>query len=108
MKYELVVVADTNDADTDTRIEVITQKQLDELLVIVEKIKAIPKRPGRYSWPTKERLTQQESPKVVYDLTEDQVELMNENYIPYGDDEWGVHTIWSIEYYPLPTKVKLL
>lgn len=110
MKYELVVVADTNDADTDTRTSVVTQEQLDELIPIIDKIRAKSERPGRYRWPTKERLRQGRypSPQENYGLTDDEVELMEDEYLPYGDDEYGIHTIWSIEYYPLPEKVKLL
>ena len=107
MQYELVIVADTNDADTETQITKINQEELNELLPIFEVIKEKPERAHRYKWPTKERLTQYDSPQDIYGLTDAQVELVNE-YVPYGDDEWGIHTIWSVEYYPLPTKTKLL
>lgn len=110
MKYELVVVADTNDADYDTRIETVTQAQIDYLIPIIEKIKAVPRkdRVGTYQWPTQYRLRQYKSPQDTYGLTDEEVEILNEDFFPFGDENYGIHTLISIEYYPIPEKVRLL
>ena len=40
MKYELVITADTNDADYVSETHTVDQKKIDELLPIIEAIKA--------------------------------------------------------------------
>ena len=111
MKYELVITADTNDADYATSTNTVTQETIDKLSPIIKAIKdrnATTRRgSGQYNWRIGEYATKNEGPDVVYDgiLTEDQIEFFSD-LVPHG--EYGIHTIESIEYYPLPMKIKLL
>lgn len=111
MLYELVIVADTNDADYVTSINTVNDVTLGELLPIVDAIKNFnanhPRGCGEYNWRIGEYASVDEGPSHVYSgvLTEDQIDMFTD-LCPHG--EYGIHTIESIEYYPLPAKVKLL
>jgi len=107
-RYEIVVIADTNDADYVTQISTISEELLLEIQPVIEAIKAknATITPGRgiYNWPSSEY--RKETVEDTYpQLTEDQIECFRE-LCPYG--EYGIHTIKSVEYYPEPVKVKLL
>ena len=100
--YELSIRADTNDADYVTETTDVSQNQIDAMIPIIEMIK------GRkhYNWSDGEYSRLEEHPKKIYpELTEEAYEWFCE-FLPHG--EHGIHTIESIEYYPLPNKVKLL
>lgn len=110
--FEIVVVADENDADYLTKISTIDLETLKKLMPILQVIKN-----NDNVWEDGER----GSPYSTYGhgddiadddpdyygpvlLTKDQIKLM-EKYMPYS--EYGLHTLISVEYYPLPEKVKL-
>lgn len=103
-QYELKIVADTNDADYVTEITTVTMQEIEDILPVIEAIKNCKKH---FNWSKGEYARRDEMPDKIYAgiLTEDQIEMFND-YCPYG--EYGIHTIESVEYYPLPEKVKLL
>lgn len=108
MKYELVITADTNDADYITSTNTVTMAEIEAIMPVIEAIKQfnanVKEWNDRHNWPTSEYADS--SPEELYpDLDED---LLNKfgDYVPYGEN--GVHTIESIEYYPLPEKTKLI
>lgn len=109
--FELVITADTNDADYVTETHKVTQEDINKLAPIVQAIKtrnaSTRRGSGQYNWAVGELAGRREGPGVVYKdiLTEDQIEWFTE-LCPMG--EYGIHTIESIEYYPMPLKVKLL
>ena len=103
MKYEIVVTADTNDADYITKTSEIDDAGLVEIMPVIEAIKGLDKK-HHYNWPRHEY--QDETVEAIYpQLTKDQIEAFEE-YRPYG--EYGIHTIESVVYYLKPDKVKLL
>lgn len=100
--YELSVIADANDADYVSDTNKVSEEDIKAMKPIIEMIK---NKKG-HNWVVGEVARQGEGPMDVYpDLTKDAFEWFSE-FIPRG--EYGVHTIESIEYYPLPKKVKLL
>lgn len=101
MKYEICIVGDENDADFTTVIRTITEKQLEKLKPI---IKAIKKKDGRYEYGDCSKLGW-ENPTDQYNFTEEQFDFWHD-YLPTGQN--GVHTIESIEIYPVPKKERLL
>jgi hypothetical protein len=102
--YELVIEADTNDADYVTSTTPVSEMQIVAVKLFAEMIKACPKH---YNWANSEYTDSNEHPLEVYsELTEQAFEWFND-LLPYG--EHGIHTIVSIEYYPLPlNKIKLI
>jgi len=101
MKYEILIVADTNDGDYVTGINVIDEKQLEKLKPIIQAIK---KKNGRYEFGELSSLGW-ENPTDQFDFSEEQFELLHE-FLPTG--EYGVHTIESVDIYPVPKKQRLL
>lgn len=97
--FEIVIVADENDADYVTEISKIEQSELDLLMPIIEAIK---EKHGE--WPYIDFDTA-EIKEIYPDLTIEQIEQFN-NFIPSG--AYGIHDIIRIEYYPVPEKIRLL
>lgn len=96
--YEIVIKADTNDADYVTSTEKISLLEIEEIVKpALEIIKA-----NGCSVPWSEYGNE------VPDSFKEEEELMEifRDMCPYG--EYGIHTIESVNYYPLPVKVKLL
>ena len=94
--FELVIVADENDGDYVTEISKITPEELERLIPLVEKVKA-----NCGAWPNGE----QGDAADEYDWPEEDIEFFG-RFVPYG--QYGISGIESIEYYPLPEKVRLL
>lgn len=89
MKKMIYIEGDINDGDYISKLSLITDKQLKELLLI---IKVIDEHEEHHNW------SNEYSAACVSDiyedkLTEKQIDIINE-YIPYG--QHGVHTITSI------------
>lgn len=97
MIYEVVVVADENDGDYVTRVSTLKQNQLPMLVELSQRIKN-----NHSVWQTGEI---GDPYKDYPDWTEEEIGFM-EGLVPWG--QYGVHTIESIEYYPIPEKVKLI
>lgn len=99
MKYELVVVADTNDGDYVTEISEINEKCLEWMRPIIEAIK---ENNGSFEIGeiARESLAEQ-----YPNLSEDDLEEF-QDYVPYG--MYGTHTIDSITVAPLAEKERLL
>lgn len=127
MKYELVVVADDNDADYQTEIAAIDESDLPMLFKAVEAIKKhneIRKVDRNHNnWPRaydgetlhewygidfegddpaeEDEFLEDESRSILPEI------LWFKQFVPYSEFD-GIHTIESVSYYPLPEKVKLL
>lgn len=98
--FELVITADTNDADYVTAISTVTQADIDMMLPIIAAIKA---KGPRHNW-AKGEIGDYHS--MYPDMDEELLDWFDESFVPYG--EYGIHTIKTIEYYPLPEKIRLL
>lgn len=87
MKFlELTIVADANDCDYLTNIEVIDQETFDRLLPV---FKAIQSQEGQ-NWITSEYGHGHE-PRYMYKEIDDNLIEEFDDLVPYG--EYGVHTI---------------
>ena len=108
LEYELVITADTNDADYVTSISQVTWQDIVDIMPIVGVIKAwSAEHKNGHNWCMGEVSRNGERPWDIYKglLTDEQIDLFDD-YVPRG--EYGVHTIESVHYYPLPEKIKLL
>lgn len=100
--YEIVVTADTNDADYITRIENVSMKMIEEVVKpAVELLKTVHGSVPWHGW--------NDVGTGIFAEDSEHAELLNifqDFFVPFG--EHGVHTIESVVYYPLPVKVVLL
>lgn len=105
--YELVIVADSNDADYVTSIEDVSQVILDDIVIpIANAIKNLdPKE--RHNWPDMwDSHHGMKSLEELYsDIDPDKLQWFRE-MCPTA--EGGIHTIESITYYLKPEKIELL
>ena len=102
--YEIVICADTNDADYVHRIEKIeSSEDLQRILRIIE---VIDKCKAHHNWPRNEWDPVNAVEELYPDLSEDDIEWFSEMYLPGA--EHGIHTICSVEYYLVPEKIRLL
>ncbi len=101
-KTEIVITVDTNDADYDTAINVISEKDLEKIRPLMKAIKEYDGKDG-YNYGRGEVM--QDDSRLMYDFPEDVFETF-EDYCPYG--EYGFHTIESIYVYPVPEKERLV
>jgi DNA polymerase III alpha subunit (gram-positive type) len=102
MIYEIVITADTNDADYITKISAITPDELERFTPLIAEIA---KKVKHYNWETSENGDDEDKPEIMYSQFAELVEEFGE-FVPHG--EHGVHTIESIVYYEKPTKIVLL
>ena len=110
MKYEIVVIGDTNDADYVTAINTITEEDLELLKPLIAAIQAKTtanrRRPdSRHNWDVTDCADEDQTPTKLYPQFADVIELMNA-YVPCS--ETGIHSLTSIYYYEKPKKIKLL
>lgn len=89
MKQVLIIKADTNDADYVHRITEVTPETIEELIPVIEAVKA---KDGQ--WPRGEYADG--DPEEIYEgiLTPEQIDNFG-GFCPYG--EHGIHTIASIK-----------
>jgi hypothetical protein len=102
MIYEIVIVADTNDADYITKISNITPGELERFTPLIAEIA---KKVKHYNWDTSVYGDDEDRPEIMYSQFAALVEEFG-GFVPHGED--GVHTIESIVYYEKPTKIVLL
>ena len=102
MIYEIVIVADTNDADYITKISDITPGKLERFTPLIAEIA---KKVKHYNWDTSAYGDDEDKPEIMYSQFAELVEEFGD-FVPHG--EGGVHTIESIVYYEKPTKIVLL
>ena len=101
MIYEIVITADTNDADYITKISDITRGELERFTPLIAEIAKV----KHYNWDTSVYGEDEDRPENMYS----QLAALAEEFgafVPHG--EQGVHTIESIVYYEKPTKIVLL
>lgn len=131
MKYEIVSTVDTNDGDEITRVSIITEEELELILPLLEQIcKFEPYKTETSSeyktaqdkwkvhvhewthdnnYPHGEMLREdlgQKDPRDVYDAPEEAFEILEDDVLPYN--EYGYHTIESVEYSPVVKRIKLI
>jgi hypothetical protein len=102
MIYEIVITADTNDADYITKISAITPDELERFTPLIAEIA---KKAKHYNWDTSVYGDDEDKPEIMYSQFAALVEEFEE-FVPHG--EYGVHTIESIVYYEKPAKIVLL
>jgi len=102
MIYEIVITADTNDADYITKISDITPDELERFTPLIAEIA---KKAKHYNWDTTEYGDDEDKPEIMYSQFAALMEEFGE-FVPHG--EHGVHTIKSIVYYEKPAKIVLL
>lgn len=115
--YELVVKADTNDADYVTEISKINENHLNELIPLFERVKEFKPYKGKsnhthysnFPFGDGEFIPRsdlgEKSAKELYGYTDEEFDLIC-NYLPFG--EYGIHTIESVEFYELPKKKTII
>lgn len=120
-KHEISIKVDTNDGDYATEVREISDSDLDKIKPLIVAIKKF--KPYKtvtldtkmdwthtHNYPFGECLRPdlgEKSPREFYQgvVSEDTIELFEE-FLPYN--EYGFHTIVSIEVTPLVKKTKLL
>ena len=106
MQKYIIIVGDTNDADYITAINKINDEQIKEIQPVMNAICAFKKKNAYgHSWPASEYSNG--SPQDIYkDLTDEQTENFNENYIPWGNG--GIHSIKSIKIWDVAAEEQVL
>lgn len=118
--FELVITADSNDADYVTNTSHISEENLERIKPILKAIKdfkpyTVKELDGtsqthRYNWPRSEYAPRtdlgEKYPHEIYpQFSLEDIEFFEE-YLPFG--EYGIHTIVSAYVYPIPNKTRLL
>lgn len=107
IKYQVLVIGDTNDGDYVTQETILTDEAYDQLLPLLYKVAGILRQPIKHqtkhgpqlhNWPNGETLRDdlgELAPNDLYKdlLTEEEYETFDE-LVPYG--EYGIHTITHI------------
>ena len=101
MIYEIVITADTNDADYITKISDITPGKLERFTPLIAEIAKV----KHYNWDTSVYGEDEDKPEIMYSQFAALAEEFGA-FVPHG--EHGVHTIESIVYYEKPAKIVLL
>jgi hypothetical protein len=107
--YELTIVADYNDADFDESTSLVSKELLDKLIPLLEKILSRPGHNfntlGLYELDDEEKLTTgpyEDYPDEDRALIARLIEL-----VPFGDCDYGIHTIVSASYCEAPTRTMI-
>jgi len=107
--FEITIVVDTNDGDYVTEVCQITEYKLNKIKPLIEAIKNFKPYNGHTSnYPIGECCRSdlgEKTPQELYKF-EDKIFELFEDYCPYN--EYGFHTIKSIEVCPAREKEKLL
>ena len=113
-KKQIVITVDTNDADYNTSINVITDEDLKKLMPLIKAIKTFQPYQGKYglnhhNYPNGEYAYRPDlgvkTPRELYPSVNEEAFQIFEDLAPYG--EYGYHSIESIELITGTTK-KLL
>lgn len=122
-KYEISIKVDTNDADYNTEVSIITKDELELIKPLIKQIKKFKPytttikyshsnqhytREHRHNYPYGECLRKdlgEKSPEELYEADEEVFNFFHD-LMPYN--EYGFHTIESIEVTPYVKKEKLL
>jgi len=105
--YELVIVADSNDADYVTSIQDVSQVILDDIVIpIAAAIKNLDPKIW-HNWPDmwNHRPGNKTLEELYPDIDSDKLQWFREMC---PSIEGGIHTIESITYYLKPEKIELL
>lgn len=113
---EIRIIVDTNDADYLTSLKKISDEDLQKIMPLIEAIKNFKSYsvkignltwPHHHNWPSEPRIDLGEKTvKELYNLEEEVFEIFEE-LLPHMD-EYGCHTIESIEVCPIISWKKLL
>lgn len=117
-KLQIIIVADTNDADYVTEVSTISEadlKKIKPLIKAISKFEPYKSKNGGYersnhhNYPLGEccRLDLGEKrPEDIYPEFDKSIHELFQSFCPYG--EYGIHTIESVTVAPLTKKRKLL
>lgn len=118
MKLEILITVDTNDADYATNISSISAKKLDQIKPLIEAIATFKsykvktplssKYEHSHNYPYGEMCREdlgEKTPQQLYKFSDKVFELFEE-FLPYN--EYGFHTIESIEVFEKVNRQKLL
>lgn len=106
MEYELVIKADANDANYVTSTNTVTMEDIEKLKPVVEAIKAFSlSNVYENNFPQGDCTRDKTVEEMYSHVDQDALELFCK-LCPYG--EYGIHTIESVVYYPVPDKTVLL
>lgn len=104
--YLIVIKADHNDADYVYKMIEVSAKEYKEVKKLLVKIsEALRNCKEDHNWPNSEYVDG--TPEKLYKgiLTDSEIDSFDDSYIPYS--EYGIHTIESIEVFPIKKKQKL-
>ncbi|PCI45910.1 MAG: hypothetical protein COB41_00540 [Proteobacteria bacterium] len=116
-KYEITIIADTNDADYVTSINEICESDLLKIRPLIEQVSNFKtyksnecgyEMEHNHNWSIGDSYRGdlgEKSPRELYKATEEVFQILEE-LIPCG--EYGIHTLESIEISPLQKKEQLL
>jgi len=100
-EYQVIIVADTNDADYVTSISTINEGRLEDLKEVANAIDEFPKYQfsdgtsmHNHNWPNGEQGSEGELCNMYPQLSEELMDWFSEDIAPTG--EYGIHTICSI------------
>ncbi len=119
-KQEITIKVDTNDADYQTKVSEISDKDLEKIFPLIKAIKKFKPYKGKsrycgtdwehtHNYHVGEYLRDDLGEKPVtelYDQFSEEIHKLFQSFCPYGKD--GFHTIESITTSPLSKKTKLL
>jgi len=112
MKYEIRIIADTNDADYVTGINTIDEKTLEIIKPVIRAIKDFKPYENKghshsHNFPSGEFVRDDLGEKSAEELYGDLKGFEDFlDYCPCG--EHGIHTVERVEVYPVPKKERLL
>jgi hypothetical protein len=114
MIYEIVITGDYNDANYDVETHPITEEELvrfkpvfDAIVAKTAELKNI--RGVHNFWTLARRRGQPTYTEMYAELDQELLCEFCERFVPRGgDSDYGIHTIESIVYYPMPEKTVIL
>ena len=121
-KQEITITVDTNDADYQTKVSEISDKDFNKILPLIKAIKKFKPYTGKttgtdagrdwdhhHNYHVGEYLREDLGEKPVTELYpqfDEETHELFQSFCPYGED--GFHTVESITVSPLSKKTKLL
>ena len=100
MNYDVVVIADENDADYLTQITTVTSEDSSRIKLICTLIGT-----SHGNWNTSEYGGLDPSSKHANILSKEDIEFFN-GLVPYGEN--GVHTVRSVYCYPSSSRIRIM
>lgn len=122
MRYKITIVVDTNDADYNTKVSLISEKDLEKIKPLIKAIKAFKpyssysKGSSKMKWDHEHNYPHGEysprtdlgekTPEEIYPQFSEEIHEIFRDHCPFG--EHGFHTIVSVKVAPAIKEQKLL